>query len=168
MTAELRSLFAVLGRAGESFTLDWVHAERHRLEAEYRAVQAQIEDGEKHLFSVADADRLTLAAQEKAYAEVQELQGKIGDATQRRDALALTIADSASFISSLERKLAALNDASATAEALGDIRFTSCPACHAPIVDQASDDACHLCKTPLDPKRSQNRIVLSLTTPPYR
>jgi hypothetical protein len=159
VSAQLTSLFRVLGRSGESMTLDWIAAERQRLEADERTTQSEIEQTERRLYSAGDQDEITLAAQERAYSEVQTLQGKIGTTHQQRDALALAIADSDAFIATLEEKLSAMNDASTTMEALGEIRFTSCPACHAPISDDIPTGVCHLCHTPFDPERSRNRLA---------
>lgn len=160
-SGELRSLFAVLGKSEHSLTLDWVSEQRKSLETERRNLQVEIELAEKELFTSAVDDNLTLGAQEKAYAEVQELQAALAAAQQKRDALRLAIADSAHFIATLERKLTALNDSSAVAVHLGDVRFTACPACYAAIEvnEEASKHACHLCKTPFDTERAQGRLV---------
>jgi hypothetical protein len=160
-SGELRSLFAVLGKTEHSLTLDWLEGQRRSLETDRNKLQAQIEEAEKGLYSAAGDDRLTLKAQEDTYAEVQGLQANLGKAREDRDALMFTIADSAAFISALEYKLAALNDASATAEQLGDVRFKICPACYAPLEtnDQSASHACHLCKTPFDSEYARGRIV---------
>jgi hypothetical protein len=159
--AELRSLFAVLGQTEHSLTLDWLEGQRRTLQIERQELQDKIEVAERDLYATADSDRLTLQAQNNAYTEVQSLQEELGKARSERDATTLAIADSASFIASLEQKLTALNDASLTAEHLGEIRFGYCPACYAPI-DEANgiaSHACHLCKTPFDSERAKGRIV---------
>ena len=102
-----------------------------------------------------------MSAQDSAYAEVQRLQAALGNARQERDALLLTIADSAAFISSLENKITALNDTSTIAEYIGDVRFNVCPACYSQLDAEADAPAhaCHLCKTPFDSERIRGRIV---------
>jgi hypothetical protein len=156
---ELRSLLAVLGTTEHSLTLDWVGAQRHSLEEERSKIQVQVEERERDIYVTAKDDQLTLRAQEDAYIDVQRTQSELGKARQERDALALTIADSASFILALEHKLRALNDASATASHVGDVQFSLCPACYAPV--QASDGSavCYLCKSPFDAERVRGRIV---------
>jgi hypothetical protein len=158
---ELRSLFAVLGKTEHSLTLDWIEAQRHVLEQERRGLQQQIEDAERQVFTSAAKDQLTLKAQEEAYAEVQKLQAKLGAGREERDALNLEIADSAFFIASLEDKIEALNDSSAVARHIGEVRFNVCPACYAPLEgeSEAPVDACHLCKTPFDSEWTRSRIV---------
>lgn len=159
-SGELRSLFAVIGSTGHSLTPEWLASERRSLLQERATVQSQIETAEQQLYSSAADDQLTLNAQERTYAEVQSRQEAVGEARRERDALMLTIADSAAFIATLEHKLAALNDADATAQHFGDVRFSVCPACYAPLeADPATSAACHLCKTPFDSERIQGRIV---------
>jgi hypothetical protein len=159
VSAQLTSLFRVLGRAGESMTLDWIAAERQRLEADEYTTQSEIEQTERRLYSAGSEDQITLAAQEAAYSEVQTLQEKIATISQQRDALSLAIADSDAFIATLEEKLSAMNDASATVEALGEVKFTYCPVCQAPIADDVPAGVCHLCHTPFDPQRSRSRLA---------
>jgi hypothetical protein len=47
-TGELRSLFAVLGKAEQSLTLDWIAGQRRVLEEQRQAVQKEIEAAEKN------------------------------------------------------------------------------------------------------------------------
>jgi hypothetical protein len=159
--AELRSFFAVLGKGEHSLTLEWIEGQRLVLDQEQKALQEQIEAAERQVFTSAAKDDLTLKVQEQAYAEVQRVQEELGSIRQERDALRLTIADSTMFIETLERKITALNDSSAVAEHIGDIRFDICPACYAPIETNAAvpAQACHLCKTPFDSRHIRGRIV---------
>jgi hypothetical protein len=160
-SGKLRSLLTVLGGTEHSLTLDWLDGHRRSLEHERAALQTQIEADERQLYTSAMDDELTLKAQEETYSEVQQLQAELGHARQERDALMLAIADSDAFITSLEHKLAALNDAEATAQHFGEVRFNICPACYAPLEtsEQAQATACHLCKTPFDSDRTRGRIV---------
>jgi hypothetical protein len=135
VSGELRSLFAVVGRSGESLTPEWIEGERARIIEEQRATQAEIEDAERRLFTAADMDQASRVAQEEAYAEVQRLQEELGSLRARRDATALEMADSDRFIASLEENLSALGDASAVAASIGNTRFRFCPSCHAPLDD---------------------------------
>ncbi|WP_315766840.1 MULTISPECIES: AAA family ATPase [unclassified Bradyrhizobium] len=160
-SGELRSLFSVIGSAEHGLTLEWVAAQRRSLEEEGSKLQSQIEEQERELYVTAkDTDQLTLKAQERAYEEVQRTQAELSKVRQERDALALSIADSSAFIASLEHKLAALTDASTTAAHIGDIRFSLCPACYAPIENSSEHSSvCHLCKSPFDSERARGRIV---------
>jgi DNA repair exonuclease SbcCD ATPase subunit len=160
-SGELRSLFAVLGKSEHPLTREWLAAQRQSLEEERKVLQSEIDDGERALFTSSADDKFTLAEQEKAYAEVQKFQLALGKAFQERDALRLSVADSAAFITDLEGRLKALNDASTVAHYLGDVRFKTCPACYAPLDTNADlpPHVCHLCKTPFETERTKNRIV---------
>jgi hypothetical protein len=158
--AELRSLFAVLGQSGHNLTMEWLEGQRRSLEYERGSLQEEIEQAERDLYASADSDQLTLKAQNDAYALVQDLQAKLGKARQERDATLLSMADSGAFISSLEQKLSALNDASLTAHHLGEVKFSVCPACYALLGTKEGDvHGCHLCKTPFDSEHGRERIV---------
>jgi len=162
LSAELKSLFAVLGRTDQSLTLDWLAAERSNLTTKQQATQNEIERIEREIASNVGADKLSLNAQNEAYAEVQRLQGELVSIQQKRDATNLAIADSASFIRTLEQKIAALGDASAVAEYLGDVHFSVCPACLTPVAEVDTDTHCHLCKADLIGGRGRDRIVAAI------
>lgn len=161
ISGELRSLYAVLGSAGQSVTLDWIHAERSKLDQELASLQAETEEAERDAFLQVREDRLTLRAVEEAYNSVQALQAAIGEAKKERDSIAFQMADSAAFITSLRAKIDALTDAAAVADHIGGVEFHSCPSCFAALeaVDDVPRFACRLCKTPFDTERSKERIV---------
>ena len=104
-------------------------------------------------------DKITLAQQETAYREVQRLQAELGAAIRDRDSVALSIADSDSFIVSLRSKIEALQDSSKVAEYIGEVQFQTCPACYSPIDEGSTAHACHLCKTPFDSEQTHSRIT---------
>jgi hypothetical protein len=99
-------------------TLDWLDGQRRLLEQERAALQTEIEAAEQKLYTSTADDEITLKAQEQIFAEVQRLQAELGQARQERDAMMLGMADSAAFITALEHKLAALNDADVTGSIL--------------------------------------------------
>ena len=154
-----RSLLAVVGEAEDVFTHDWIRARRANLEQTAQAVANELAAAELAVGSAAHADAATLAAQEAAYAEVVTLQQEIGELRESRDNIAFKIADSDRFISALRHKLKALQDSSSVADAVGDIRFTECPACHAPMEDAPPPHACYLCKSPFDAGEERGRIT---------
>ena len=159
ITAEFRSLVAVLGKTQQSMTLDWVAGQRLVLSERRTSLRKEIENAEKQLFTSQRTDKLSLRAQDQAYKEVQVLQENLGQLQESYDAITFAIADSNAFISSLEQKLKALNDSNVVADHLGEMRFQSCPSCFAPIDDVIGPHACHLCKTPFDAERTRGRIV---------
>lgn len=159
LSAELKSLFAVLGKTEHGLNFEWLESERKTLTARQQETQAEIERIEHALVLAAGADKATMRAQEDAYAEVQRLQTKLASVQERRDAINLAIADSGNYIRSLDQKIAALDDAAAAAEHLGDVRFGVCPACLSPIASTTDDSHCHLCKAEFHDDRGSERIV---------
>jgi hypothetical protein len=157
ISGELKSLFTVLGQAGQALTLEWIETEQRNLQHERETILVEIENAERRAYDSAVEDKLTLTDQERAYEAVQRIQSSLGNARQQRAALALAIADSDSFIGSLKRKIEALRDSSKVAEYIGEVHFDSCPACYAPISNK-DEGVCHLCKTPFDAERTRERI----------
>lgn len=125
---------------------------------ELRLLRKQIEDAERGVYASSAHDELTLKAQQETYSGVQRLQEQIVASKRERDGLILEIADSDSFIRSLENKIAALKNSDVVAADIEEIRFGLCPACYARLSDVA-DDTCHLCKSPLGLERAQTRIA---------
>jgi AAA domain len=161
VVAEIRSLFAVLGKIGnpdQGLTLEWIDAQRRTLSEERNALLKSIELAEQRLFVDSSKDALTLSAQETAYNDVQQVQSELLTAQQLRDSLAFSMADSAAFIASLKSKMEALQDSSKVIEHLGEVRFQSCPACYAIVDDDSPAHSCHLCKTPFDSAQTKTRV----------
>lgn len=154
-----RSLLAVAGEAEDVYTHDWLRARRANLEQATTTTANEIAAVELAAGASSDSDAATLAAQEAAYAEVVRLQQEIGSTRETRDNLAFKIADSDRFIAALRNKLQALQDSSSVADAIGDVRFTECPACRAPMDDAPPPHACYLCKTPFDAGEERGRIT---------
>jgi len=162
VSAELKSLYAVLGSGGSGLTLEWVAGQRAVLDEERADLQQKIESAELAVFTASAADALSLKAQQAAFAELQKIQVELGKARQERENLTLDIADSAAFIVSLETKVTALNDADLVATHIGDVQFQVCPACYATVRPPATPlatPACHLCHTSFDSEKSRGRIV---------
>jgi rubrerythrin len=157
LNAELRSLFAVIGKTEHSLTLDWLEGERRNLAEQQKKTQAEIEAAEHEVYSTADADKLTLKSQNDAYATVVRLQAELSRLRGERDALALSAADSANFIRNLEQKISALGDAGLVARHLGDIRFAFCPACLSPVAESEHKETCPLCKASFESGRGSQQ-----------
>lgn len=159
LTGEYRSLLAVAGAATEGFTYEWVQVRRQELELEANRIAVEIAETEQKMLIGDGGDRVTLTAQQEAYAQVLRLQRELGEVKTARDNLSLKIADSERFIFSLKNKLTALQDSSAVAAFVGDVRFNECPACHAPMEDEATAHSCYLCKTPFEGGHERGRIT---------
>jgi hypothetical protein len=71
--------------------------------------------------------------------EVYELSNETRD-------FAIELEDSSQFIASLETRIAALDDAAVTRDALGSMPLHFCPQCLSPLAAAAGGDSCILCK----------------------
>lgn len=159
VSSELSSISKLLGQAGQVATTSWLASERARLDAERSSVEAQIAEAEEAIYVSATNEKLSLKAQQDAYKEVQDIQGRITQVNLDFSALKFEIADAEIFIADLKSKLQALQDSSATSDAFSKISYQYCPACYSPIGDDHPAHACHLCKTPYDSDRARARLV---------
>jgi hypothetical protein len=155
---EYRSLLAVAGVAGEGFTFESIQAERHELETRANQLVEEIAQAELDA-QIGPNHTPTLRGQEETYAALVSAQEQLAVARAERDQMALRIADSDRFLAALRSKLEALQDSSLVAEVLGDVTFTECPACHAPVQAAFSSHACYLCKEPYEKGQESGRIV---------
>jgi hypothetical protein len=73
--------------------------------------------------------------------------------------LGLDIEDSQQFISSLEVRLAALDDANVAREVLGSLPLIFCPQCLSPLQAAHEVGACSLCKQQLDGETTKQQVA---------
>ncbi|GGJ49525.1 hypothetical protein CDQ92_13945 [Sphingopyxis bauzanensis] len=159
-SAELRSIFRVIGGGDESMTLDWIEQRRKTLFKEREDRSAQLSVAEEAFYSAQSSEKITLQAQNELYKQVQKLQVNLREKQAEVDSVEFELSDSASFIKTLNSRLEALRDAELAAEVVGTVRFGTCPACYVEVLDEDhAVAACHLCKTPLDTERARDRIV---------
>lgn len=159
-SAELRSIFRVVGGGDESMTLDWIEQRRKTLVVERETISAQLLVAEEAFYSSPTSEKITLQAQKDLYRQVQKLQLDIRQKQADVDSVEFELSDSAAFIKTLNARLEALRDADLASEVVGTVRFGTCPACYAEVVDHDhAAAACHLCKTPLDTERARERVV---------
>jgi DNA repair exonuclease SbcCD ATPase subunit len=143
-SAELRSIFRVVGGGDESMDLNWIEQRSKSLLEERDILTAQLSVAEEAFYDSRSSDKITLQAQKDLYREVQKLQGNIRDKQSEVDAIEFEISDSAAFINTLRARLEALRDADLAAEVVRTIHFGTCPACYAEILEQGAEvAACH-------------------------
>lgn len=160
ISAELRSIFRVIGGGDDGMSLGWVEKRRAALLDEQVSLLERISKAEEEFYSGRASDRITLQAQKELYKEVQLLQAKIQQKQAAISSVELDIADSSSFIRSLQARLEAIRDARLAADVVHTIHFGTCPACYAEVIESDHDiGACPLCKTPLEQDRVRARVV---------
>lgn len=157
LDAELRAIFSTLGERWQSFTLEWVAAQKKRLIAELSELDRQLLMAEQEQLTASE-DEFTLAAQKKAYENFERTQKELSEAQQKRDELGLNIADLRRYLKSIEAKFRDLRNSETVQKSLGSVIFETCPACLEPIIE-ASESACHLCKSPMEPERQREQMV---------
>jgi DNA repair exonuclease SbcCD ATPase subunit len=160
--SELRSLFTALGDVRHSLTLDWLQAERSKLNVLLSDLQDEVAKSEAEALRLETKHKLTLDEQNAAHRELRLHQKKIATIQQKVDNLQFEIADSRAYISSLQSKIVALRDARLTSQSLKGLAFSVCPACYAPLDNIDNADHCHLCSRPVDSERIGSRILLLL------
>lgn len=159
-TAELRSIFRVLGGGDESMSLDWIEQRRRNLTKERNEISIRLREAEEEFYSSQAPEKITLQAQKDLYKQVQQLQEEIRQKQSMVDAVEFEISDSSTFIQTLSSRIEALRDAKLVASVVENVWFGTCPACYAEVSESDhSIDACHLCKTPLDTERARERVV---------
>jgi hypothetical protein len=159
VTASLRSLYLILGNIEHSLTIDWAQAERSNLDNRLKTIYRQIGELEN---SVSANDDFSLVPQEGALRRVQSLQVELSRVDAELGSLELEIADSELFITGMERKIVALQDSSATADVVAEIRYIWCPSCFSRLTDKEDAENCRLCKAPFDREKSRKRIVTQM------
>jgi predicted CopG family antitoxin len=155
---QLTNLFSLLGGIKHDMSLLWVEAERQKTEEEQQRIRVALEEAERRSAAGETGDPASLAAMNRTYSELQELQADIARLQEERDSLTFTIADSSAFMADIERRLTSLKDAEFTADQLGQIDFNFCPACFAP-VEVSDGKSCHLCKSSFDSEQAKRRIT---------
>jgi hypothetical protein len=155
-TASLRSIYLILGHVDHSLTVEWARAERSNLENRLQGLYRQISNLESR---AATEDTFSLAPQQQALQRVQGLQQQLRRVDEEVSSTQLEITDSALFILSLERKISALQDSTATAEVVAEIHYIWCPSCFSRLPEQENGETCRLCKEPFDKERTRKRIV---------
>lgn len=160
--ASLKSIYTLLAGVEHSLTLDWVEAERRTIEAEIAKVNSEIASVEEIFYSEVDREEISLEPQKRAFLEVQRIQSELAIVEDAETSLQLELADSEIFITTLERKIKALQDSSSVAAAISEIQYAWCPSCFAPLSAHENPAACRLCKEPFDEDRLRRRIVNQL------
>jgi hypothetical protein len=158
-SAELRSIILLLGGAGQSFSLETVMAQATALEEKRDKISAEINVAEEALYNSENEDKITLSAYQKEFKIVTGLQSELKNVDDSISSVELDYADSQQYINFLKDKISALQQSGEVAKYITEVKFGSCPACHAEIHENDGIACCSLCKAPFDKERAQERIV---------
>lgn len=157
---ELRSIFNVLGRSGQSPDLEFLNDKIVELEEARNQLSAMLAKlKEERALPPKDAN--------KAHASVDKLRKSLNRARQEeasaKDRLAtldLDIADSRLFIEELASRLRNLDESKETRSYFGNMQFRFCPSCLCELPEARGDAGhCHLCTTAIGDGRGDAQIL---------
>jgi hypothetical protein len=147
---ELRSIFNVLGRSGQSQNLEFLTHKVVELEGARQALSAQLAKLKEERSlprkeannARAEADALRKALNQARHAEASS--------KDQLSALELEIADSELFVKELESRLRNLDESKETRTYFSNLQFKFCPCCLSELPEAGNNtNECHLCKHPL-------------------
>jgi len=159
VVSRIAFLIRTHGREGHPLTMEWLDAERQRLENGLTQLNNRIGLLEESIFKTQFDDRLTLNDQNETYDRVVQLQANIGKLKAELDEAELERIDSIEFIASLEKKLQELEQSQTVIVQMDAIDFEFCPSCFAPVVHEHVEGSCSLCKSPYDHSRTEQRAL---------
>lgn len=159
LTSSISFLTKTHGRDGHPLTLEWLTAQETRLQDQLLKLNENINDIEAKIFDTEFTDRLSLNDQTTARNRVVELQEKISDLEKHLTAETFAAQDAENYISSIEQKLADLQNSQSVVEHMGGLSFQFCPSCLAPLSEHEIEGACSLCKSAYTPELAEQRVL---------
>lgn len=157
--SELRSIFNVLGRSGQSETIDFLNIKISELEA-VRDEQSAKLIALKQQRTVTTLERKNAQAYpDNLRMQLNELRRKEFEAKDQLHALELDQKDSILFIAELRSRMQSLDESKETRSYFGHLRFDFCPSCLSPLFNEKDSDHCHLCTQELEDGRGEMQIL---------
>ncbi len=156
---QVKFLIRTHSKEGHPLTEEWLKAESRTREQALAALNKEISDLEAQIFDAQFEDRLTLNDQEEAHKSVIALQEQVATVDELITKTALAFEDTEQYVLSLDRKLEELGQSHTVADEVGDLSFSFCPSCFAPISENDVQGACPLCKCAHDSDMAQTRIL---------
>lgn len=156
---ELRSIYNVLGRSGQSESLDFLVIKITELEAA-RIRQSEI------LIDLKLKRTITSKEQKAAKDLPDNLRQQLNDARRKEfeakdqlHSLELDQNDSIMFVTELRARLQNLDESKETRSYFGNLRFDFCPSCLSPLLNEQDHSHCHLCTQELGEGRGEKQLL---------
>ncbi|MBC5788731.1 AAA family ATPase [Providencia sp. JUb39] len=156
--SELKSIFLILGRSGQSENLHYIDEKITELENRRMSLLDKLSQIKNRSYELAndnkaDKDKTSniRKALNKAKALVQKNKSDI-------ESLKLDIADSEMFVNELEERLLNLNESGEAKKYFGSVKFNFCPSCLSEI-DIADENCCGLCKSHLPKGKESSQLL---------
>lgn len=158
--SELRGIFSVLGKSGQTPDLQFSNVKIEELEAAR-------EELTRSIIALKESRTLPKKDANMARAKADGLRIALNGARRResslKDELAaaeLDMADSLLFIDELEGRIRNLDESKETRAYLGNVRFSFCPSCLSEIDEHRADSAhCHLCTSEIGDGRGDTQLL---------
>ncbi len=156
--SELKSIFKVLGRSGQSENIHFIDERIQELKLKKEELLAKLDkvkSGQHAETEELQNDKDKTDGIRKSLNKAKALELKNRDEIDR---LTFDIADSEMFIVELESRLSSLNESGKAREYFNGIQFQFCPSC---LSELHSEDAtgCHLCKSDLGDGEGASRLL---------
>jgi len=143
--SELRSIFSVLGRSGQSENIHFIEQKIIDLESKKNKLYDKLNDLKGR--AIAEGNNKN-ADREKTDTLRKRLNKAKADEVRNSDKVAsleMEVADSEMFINELEARYQALNESGVAREFFSNVQFQFCPSCLSELYS-TSDGSCTLCK----------------------
>jgi len=159
VNAEYRSLVRVAVRYGDDVRKEIV--EKEIAKAQARREQLYVER-EQYLRAEKEGKKENSEAEKqrkRLFGELSSIRAELFSAEEEVKTLEYEIEDSNLFIKYLRSLLSSFDDAAATYNALGEVRFEHCPSCLRKVDNSPDLEKCHLCGSTVDEKEKDSRIL---------
>ncbi len=156
---ELRSIFNVLGRSGQSEGLDFLLIKTSELEQARTQQSANlIELKQKRTISTQER-KVAQALPNNLRQMLNEARRKEFEAKDQLHSLELDQNDSIMFVAELRARLQNLDESKETRSYFGNLKFDFCPSCLSPLFQEQPHNHCHLCTQEMGEGRGEKQLL---------
>ncbi|MGL5668202.1 MAG: hypothetical protein ACRDD9_18975, partial [Shewanella sp.] len=155
-TAELRSIFTVLGRSGQAPVMQGVDEKISELIARRELENRKLTDGSINL---SDSKCDSGQQLETLRHELSIAKSTVSELNNDIQSLELEISDSELFIAELKSRLKNLEQSGETRVFFDSMNFEFCPSCLSKIDLVSNNHVCHLCKSEQLDDKANNQIL---------
>ncbi|HGB4216710.1 TPA: AAA family ATPase [Salmonella enterica subsp. enterica serovar Bovismorbificans] len=143
---ELRSIFTVLGRSGQSENIHFIEQRIADLEQEKNDIYNKLNDLKGRAVSEGNNKKSDREKTDNLRKRLNKAKEKEVKNTDHINVLEMEVADSEMFINELEARLQALNESGIAREYFSNVQFQFCPSCLSEL-HSSSEGECSLCKS---------------------
>lgn len=158
--SELRGIFNVLGRSGQSPDLVFSNDKVNELEYAREQISAKMAELKVTRSLSKEAEKLAQSKTDLLRQELNSAKKRESDYIDEFSENELDIGDSLLFVRELEERLSSLDQSKATRTYFGNLTFQFCPCCLGNLDGRPNiDGQCHLCTAPLGEDEANSQIL---------